>query len=61
MPARHEEGRYEKYIFMYFLACKGLSSNDVGVERGAVFLEIRSGAGFGKSDLSLLKSCGGYV
>ena len=31
---------------MYFLVCKGLSVDDVGVSRDAAFQEIWPGAGF---------------
>ena len=31
---------------MYFLVCKGLSADDVGVSRDAAFQEIWPGAGF---------------
>ena len=40
----------EENIFMYFLDCKGLSNDDVGVARGTVFQEIRPGAGFKTGD-----------
>ena len=33
-----------KKNFMYFLACKGLSNDDVGWARGTVFQEIRQRA-----------------
>ena len=33
-------------VFVYFLVCKGISNGDVGVARGAIFQEIRPGAGF---------------
>ena len=36
----------EVTISTYFLLCKGLSIDDVGVSRDTVFQEIRSGAGF---------------
>ena len=57
--ARQEEGRYETQLFVYFLACKGLSNDDVGVARGTVFQEVRPGAGFKKPAISLKKSWGG--
>ena len=51
MAARQEEeGRYETQLFVYFLACKGLSHDDVGVARGTVFQETRLGAGFENVD-----------
>ena len=62
MAARHEEGCYEKHIFVYFLVWKGLlllSSDGVGVARGATFQEIRPGAGF-QTAISLKKSRVGY-
>ena len=43
---------------MYFLVCKGLSINDVGVSRDTVFQEIRSGAGFETGD-SVKETLGG--
>ena len=46
MVARHEEGGYETKIFVLFLVCKGLSNDDVGVARGAVFQNIWPGGGF---------------
>ena len=45
-----------KYIHA-FLVRKGLSNDDVGVERGTVSQEIRPGAGF-KPAISLKKSSG---
>ena len=51
----------EKYsIFRYFLVCKGLSNDDVGVARGTVFQEIRPGGLFSKPMISLEKCWGGY-
>ena len=41
MAARHEDGRYEKHIFTYFLVYKGLSNDDVGVATNTVFREMR--------------------
>ena len=40
MAARHEEGCYEKHIFIYFVVWKELSNDGVGVPQ-----EIRPGAG----------------
>ena len=37
-------------IFKYFLVCKRWSNDDVGVARGNVPHEIRSGAGFRRGD-----------
>ena len=37
-------------LSIYFLVCKGLSIDDVGVSRDIVFQEIRSGAGFETGD-----------
>ena len=50
MAARHEDGRFAKRNFMYFLVCKGLSNDDVGGTRGTEFQEIRPGAGFETGD-----------
>ena len=50
MAARHEEGCNEKSILKLFRVCKGLSNDDVGAARGAVFQEIRPGAGFRTGD-----------
>ena len=35
---------------MYFLVCKGLSIDGVGVSRDTVFQEVRRGAGFESGD-----------
>ena len=40
----------ENGVSTYFLVCKGLSIDDVGVSRDIVFQEIRPGAGFETSD-----------
>ena len=40
------EGSVRNQISKYFLDCKGLSNDDVGVTRGTVFREVGSGAGF---------------
>ena len=40
----------ENGVSTYFLVCKGLSIDDVGVSRDTVFQEIRPGAGFETSD-----------
>ena len=45
---------------IYFLVCKGLSIDDVGVSRETVLQETRPGAGFETADFSLKKSWGGY-
>ena len=50
MAARHKENTTENQVFTYFLACKGLSTDDVGVSMDTVFQEIRPGAGFGTGD-----------
>ena len=53
MAARHEEGWYEeKHVSAYFLACKGLSNDDVWVARFTVFKEIRPGAAFESGDFA---------
>ena len=46
VAARYEETCYKQDTFTYFLVCKGLSINDVGVARGTVFQEVRVWAGF---------------
>ena len=50
MAARHKEWCYEENIFMHSLGCKGLSNDDIEVERGTVKQEIRPGAGFKTGD-----------
>ena len=41
------KGTIENTISVYyFLICKGLSIDDVGVPRDTIFREIRAGAGF---------------
>ena len=50
MAARHEEGRYKTKDSMCFVVFKGLSNDNVRVERGTVFQEVRPGAGFKTSD-----------
>ena len=47
MAARHNGGCYEKNVFMYVLICKGLSN---GVVWGALFQEVRPGAGLKTGD-----------
>ena len=43
---------YEEQVFIIgFLSCKGLSKDDVEVERGTLVREIRPGAGFKTGDL----------
>ena len=37
MATLHDEGCHEKSILANVLVCKGLSNDDVGAERGAVF------------------------
>ena len=37
-------------VSIYFLVCKGLSIDDVGVSRDAIFQRIRLGAGFETGD-----------
>ena len=37
-------------IFVYVLGCKGLSNDDIEVERGTEFKEMRPGAGFKTGD-----------
>ena len=50
MAVRHEEICYAKNIFMCFLVGKGLSNDDVGVARGAIFQELRPESGFKTGD-----------
>ena len=50
MAARREEGCYEKSILKNFDVRKRLSNDDVGAARGAVFQELRPGAGFKTGD-----------
>ena len=45
----------------FFLACKGLSIDDVGVAKGIVFQEIRPGAGFKAGDFVQEKLRGATV
>ena len=40
----------ENKVSIYFLVCKGLSVDDVGVSRDTTFLQIRSGAGYETGD-----------
>ena len=40
----------ENKVSIYFLVCKGLSIDDVGVSRDNVFQEIRPGGGFETGD-----------
>ena len=49
MAGRHGERCYETYIYVCFLGCKGLTSDDVAAVRGTVFPEIRPGAEFSKT------------
>ena len=60
MAARQEERRYDTQLFVYFLVCKGLSNDGVGVARGTVFEEIRPGASFKTGDFVNEKLGGGY-
>ena len=41
-----------KNISIYFFVCKERSNDDVGVARGTIFQEIRSGAGFKTGDFA---------
>ena len=50
MTSRHKEGSIENKVSAYFLVCKGLSIDDVGVSRDTVSQEIRPGAGFETGD-----------
>ena len=60
MAARQEEGRYQAQLFLYFLVCKGLSNDDVGVAWGNAFLRIYGGELVSKPAISLKKSWEGY-
>ena len=44
-------------ILAFFLVCKGLSNDDVGVARGSAFQEIWPRGGFGTGDF--VKNVGG--
>ena len=44
------KGTIERKVSILFLACKGLSIDDVGVSRNTVFQEIRPRAGFETGD-----------
>ena len=44
------EDPIESNVSTYFLVCKGLSNNDVGVSRDTVLQEVRPGAGFETGD-----------
>ena len=59
MAARHEEWCYEENILICFLGCNGLSNDDIEVERGTVFREIRPGTGFKTGDFVEEKLGGG--
>ena len=58
--SRHQKGCNENNAFMYLVACKGLSNDDVGVARGAAFQEIRAGVGFKTGHFVKPKFGGGY-
>ena len=59
VAARHEERCFAKSIFVYFLFGKGLSNDDVGVARGAIFQEKSYGGKLvSKPAISLKKCCG---
>ena len=49
----------EKKGSVYFLVCKGLSIDDIGVSTDTVVRDIRPGAGFEAGDFVIEKS-GGY-
>ena len=51
----------ENKASMYFLVCKGLSIDDVGVSRDTAFQEIRPGAGFETGDFRSRKFGGATV
>ena len=46
MAALHNEGCSLIHVSVYFLVCKALSSNDVGVARGTELHEVPPGTGF---------------
>ena len=60
---RHEEGdATKKNVFMYVLVCKGLSNDDVGVDRGSpYFRRIRPEAGSHTGDFVKEKLAGSTV
>ena len=49
MAARQEERCYE-IVYVYLVACKRLSNNDVGMVGSTVFHEMRRGDGFKTSN-----------
>ena len=55
MAARHYEVCCENIVFLYFLAWRGLSKEDVQVVRVTEFQEIRPGAGFISSNFVIDK------
>ena len=62
MAARHQkwcDEIYVVYILVCFLVCNGISKDDVGVARGAVFQKIRPGVGFKTGDF-VKEKLGGY-
>ena len=50
MAARHKDGYYWENVSIYFLVCKRLTTDDVGVSRDTVLQQIPPGAGFETSD-----------
>ena len=48
----------ERKVSTYFLVCKGLSIDDVGVLKDTIFQEIRPGAGFETGDFVKEKLAG---
>ena len=58
VAARYEEGCSEKYIFTYVLVRESLSTDHIGVAKGAVFQEIWPCHGF-KTDDCVEETLGG--
>ena len=58
MAARHEEGCYDEHIFTYFLVCKGVLNDGVGVARGTEFQEMPPRADFETGDSAKEKQGG---
>ena len=61
MAARLEGGCYEKYFFMCFLVCKGLSNNEVGVARGAPYFRKYGGELVSKTGDFVKEKTGGLL
>ena len=59
MAAPRDKGFYKKTIFICFLVCEGLSSDDFGVARGTLFQERYGRKLVSKPAISLKNSRGG--